>query len=256
MRKHRGKKPNQVSNVIIRQVEPIHDDEDEDDESDHNEEEEMKENLDVVDGLEGRDLLRCGNGACEFSADNIPDFKDHMAICEFSVDALYLSCFHCQKQSKHVATLVDHLKTHGRKRYSCSLCSTFKHAAPLYVKNHLRIVHNVAQTKIVPVDVFKTHPDKDYFIVMPKNALPKGIRTSTSSKAKDTFAPEEIEDIPKISMFRHLVRCSVCDFVTKVRLNLVKHLRLHLRLDNVPFITPVNPVDGGDGGNTISRMKS
>ena len=95
---------------------------------------------------------------------------------------------------------------------------------------------------------------------MPKNALPKGIRTSTSSKAKDTFAPEEIEDIPKISMFRHLVRCSVCDFVTKVRLNLVKHLRLHLRLlDNVPFITPVNPVDkgGSEGGNTpLGRMKS
>ena len=137
------------------------DDDLESEESDNDEEE--KETI-LVDGLEGRDLLRCGNGACEFSAENIPDFKDHMAICEFSVDALYLSCFHCQKQSKHVATLVDHLKTHGLKRYSCSLCSSFKHAAPLYVKNHLRIVHNVAQTKIVPVDVFKTHPDKDYFI--------------------------------------------------------------------------------------------
>ena len=105
------------------------------------------------------------------------------------------------------------------------------------------------------MDVFKTHPDKDYFIVMPKNSLPKGIRTSTAGgKAKDTFAPEEIEDIPKISMFRHLIRCSVCDFVTKVRLNLVKHLRLHLRLDNVPFITPVNPVEGAEGG-AFSKMK-
>ena len=252
------RKKSQMSNVIIRQVEPTKEEDlEEEEESDQEMEETAKvENSETdVDGLEGRDLLRCGNGACEFSADNIPDFKDHMAICEFSVDALYLSCFHCQKQSKHVATLVDHLKTHGRKRYSCSLCSTFKHAAPLYVKNHLRIGHNVTQTKIVPVDVFKSHPDKDYFIVMPKNALPKGIRTSTSSKAKDTFAPEEIADIPKISMFRHLIRCSVCDFVTKVRLNLVKHLRLHLRLDNVPFITPVNPVEGAEN-SAISRMKS
>ena len=92
------------------------------------------------------------------------------------------------------------------------------------------------------MDCLKTNPDRDYFIVVPKNALPKGIRTS--GKAKDTFAPAEIEDIPKISMFRHLIRCSVCDFVTKVRLNLVKHLKLHLKDDNgVPFITPVNPVE-------------
>ena len=102
------------------------------------------------------------------------DFRDHVAICEFTCDALYLICFHCQKQFKHVATLVEHLKTHGLKRYSCSLCSTFKNAVPQYVKNHLRTVHNVAQTKIMPFDGLKTNPDKDYFVVMPKNALPAG----------------------------------------------------------------------------------
>ena len=42
------------------------------------------------------------------------DFRNHVAICDFSTDALYLVCYHCQKQSKHVATLVDHLKSHGK----------------------------------------------------------------------------------------------------------------------------------------------
>ena len=140
----------------------------------------------------------------------------------------------------------------GRKRYSCSLCSAYKNAVPIGVKNHLRFSHNVTQTKIVAVDCLKTNPDKDYFIVTPKNALPKGIRTS--GKSKDTFAPSEIEDIPKISMFRHFIRCSVCDFVTKVRLNLVKHLKLHHKIDNVPFITPVNPAT--TTSDAFARMTS
>ena len=127
---------------------------------------------------------------------------------------------------------------------------------PNYVKNHLRLVHNVTQTKIVPVNPMRTHPDYDYFIVMPKNALPKGIRISTAGgKVKDTFSPTEMDDIPKTSMFRHLIRCSVCDFVTKVRLNLIKHLRLHLRKDHVPFITPVNPVET-KSESAFSRMSS
>lgn len=210
--------------------------------------EQVDKTEDIQDGLEGKELFRCGNKECEFSAEQVADFRDHVAICEYSVDALYLICYHCQKQSKHVATLVDHMKTHGRKRYSCSLCSSFKNAVPLYVRNHLRLSHNVQQSKIVPVDCMKTNPDKDYFIVIPKNALPKGIRSGSSGKATiDTFSPSEIALIPKISMFRNLIRCSVCDFVTKVRLNLVKHLKLHLRLQDeqkpVPFITPVNPVE-------------
>ena len=65
-------------------------------------------------GLEGCDLFRCGNAECGFFAEYVADFRDHVAICDFSTDALYLVCYHCQKQSKHVATLVDHLKSHGK----------------------------------------------------------------------------------------------------------------------------------------------
>ena len=42
-------------------------------------------------------------------------------------------------------------------------------------------------------------------------------------------------------MFRSLIRCSVCDFVTKVRQNLVKHLKLHLRKERAAPVTPINP---------------
>ena len=54
-------------------------------------------------------------------------------------------------------------------------------------------MHNVSQTKIMPSEWLKTNPDRDYFVVMPKNALPKGIRVASSGKTKDTFAPSEIK---------------------------------------------------------------
>ena len=72
-----------------------------------------KEDQNPEEGLEGKDLFRCGNTECGFRAEYVADFRDHVAICDYSADSLYLICFHCKKQCKHVATLVDHLKQHG-----------------------------------------------------------------------------------------------------------------------------------------------
>jgi hypothetical protein len=57
----------------------------------------------------------------------------------------------------------------------------------------MRTVHKVTNIKISPVNILKNNPDDDFFIAMPKNALPKGIRTAIGTKSKDTFSPEEIE---------------------------------------------------------------
>ena len=68
-------------------------------------------------GFVGADLYRCGNAGCAFSAPQVSDFRDHLLTCELSVDQMYLACFHCDKQFKHVPTLMEHLKTHGVRRY-------------------------------------------------------------------------------------------------------------------------------------------
>ena len=83
-------------------------------------------NVEGADGLTGADLYRCGNQDCDFSTDLAPDFKDHLAICEFVEDSTYLNCAHCERSFKHVGTLLDHMKGHGPKRYSCSLCSGYR----------------------------------------------------------------------------------------------------------------------------------
>ena len=102
-------------------------------------------------------------------------------------------------------------------RYSCSLCP-YKAAVPVNVKNHLRQTHRVPNTKLVPVDPLRGNSDVDQFLMMPKSSAPKAIRITNAAKSRDAFAPAEIDGIPKIAMFRSLIRCSVCDFVTKVLL--------------------------------------
>ena len=78
------------------------------------------------------------------------------------------------------------------------------------------------------------------------------------------------QDIPKAAVLKYLLRCSVCDFVTKVRLNLIKHLKLHVKTTKennnkdtcyettcyVPFITPINQPESEDGSLGFAKMSS
>lgn len=220
-------------------------------------------------GFAGADLYRCGAPGCQFRGEIISDFRDHVAICEASV-GLFLTCFHCAKEFKHVSTLVEHLKSHGKKRYACSLCP-YRAAMPLWTKNHLKVSHKVHVSKVMPVDPLKSHPDVDQFIAVPKNGLSRSLSTSTfltssasssgrNNRNRDTFAPDEVDLIPKASMSRTLIRCSICDFSTKVRNNLVLHLKLHQRRKSdkssaIPPITPVNPpTEKEEGAAALKKM--
>ena len=133
-------------------------------------------------------------------------------------------------------------------------------AVPTSVKNHMRSAHHVSSYKMIPLVPARTHPDLDSFIVLPKNSIPKGVRlTATGPKSRDTFAPDQLESIPRQSVFKTPIRCSVCDFVTKVRQNMVKHLRLHVRHRgstdfNIPLITPINPPEDASSTDNMVRM--
>jgi hypothetical protein len=67
-------------------------------------------------------ICRCANPSCDFSAGSVSSFKDHVLVCELSVENLYYTCFHCAKQFKHVPTLLEHLRSHALKRFFCGLC--------------------------------------------------------------------------------------------------------------------------------------
>ena len=70
------------------------------------------------------------------------------------------------------------------------------------------------------------------------------------------------QELPKSAVLKYPIRCSVCDFVTKVRLNLIKHLKLHQShvtkesTNHVPFITPINQPEAEDGSLGFAKMQS
>ena len=216
-------------------------------------------------GLTEHNLYRCANQDCVFAAATPLDFKDHLLSCDFASPTLPFTCFHCSKEHKHIPTLLEHLKTHSIKRISCALCD-FKDSLMSSLKAHAKSIHKISNVKFVPVDSHKNNPEEDYFILVPKNAIPKGPR---SKFIKDTFSPTEIEAIPvKPEIYKFLIRCSICDFASRVRNNLVKHLKLHLRQNklieigaleesNLATVTPVNapPIEENET-SAYSRMKS
>ncbi len=202
-----------------------------------------------ADSLEGEALFRCGNVHCQFRAAGASAFRHHLTVCDLS-NSVHLSCWHCGKQLKHAPTLVEHLvKAHGPRRYSCSLCGEARASTAQALRGHMRTAHRVSYAKTVPLDPARNDPEADRFLLVPKNATPRqpahlpsssrsggggssgngNSNSNSSSKGKDTFSPLEVDSLPHPSMSRNLLRCTECDFSTRVRRNLEKHLRLHLR---------------------------
>merc|ERR1719273_1766127 len=95
------------------------------------------------------------------------------------------------------------------------------------LKAYVKTEHKLLSFKFVPVNAAKTNHEKDSFMIVPKNNLQKPIR---SKALKTTFSPADISSIPvKPDIYKYVLRCSLCDYGSRVRNNLVKHLRLHLK---------------------------
>ena len=143
------------------------------------------------------------------------------------------------------------------KRYLCSLCE-FRDPSMNSLKAHVKTEHKLISFKFVPVNSAKTNHEKDSFIIVPKNNL-QIQKTARSKSIKTIFSPTDIDSIPvKPDIYKYVLRCSLCDFGSRVRNNLVKHLRLHLKTrDNIPILAPVNPpTDAEAETSATSRMTS
>nr|CAD7451807.1 unnamed protein product [Timema tahoe] len=70
--------------------------------------------------------------------------------------------------------------------------------------------------------------------------------SSTSNVTKTSYGPNDVHQLPMNAIFPQPISCAVCQFSTKVRVNLVRHLELHsssnLSVAAVPSDCPVNPV--------------
>ena len=200
------------------------------------------------DGLSEHHLYRCGNLGCLESTPTAAALREHLAFCDHKGSDQDYTCYHCHSEHKHIPGLLEHIKTHAAKRLTCSLCS-FKTNVMVALKQHGRTEHKVTQLKFLPLKPNQTNPEEDPFVMVPKNTLAKTAR----SRHKEVFSPSDLNSIPiKPDIYKYLIRCSICDFSTKVKNNLVKHLHLHVKKEKLhaagslkeailPALTPVNP---------------
>ncbi|KRT79400.1 hypothetical protein AMK59_7735 [Oryctes borbonicus] len=191
----------------------------------------------------GVDLFKC---VCGSGFEDRFKFKQHVTVCQANKT---LICAHCGVVRKTVRNLLTHLNEHGRKRFKCSLCQ-FKHSSKRFVKDHMNLKHNVLEMMILPAKMSrKVDYHKDDFVLRPKLSPVKRIAnlgptsdTHSSIRNKILFSPDEIKYLPRPPIYVSDVFCAICNYATKVKSNMVRHLQAHQNEQAVPQTAPVNPV--------------
>lgn len=150
-----------------------------------------------------------------------------------------LKCVHCDRIFKNPHGLLEHIQYHGQLRYCCSLCAR-RFPSTFSLKLHMRSKHGVTSTITTPLVANKTDQERDEFVLRPVPLIEETpIKAETE---KEMFSPDQIDELPKRSIFTSEIKCSLCPYGTKVRSNLVRHLQFHSAEKSVPETAPVNPV--------------
>ncbi|XP_063239436.1 uncharacterized protein LOC134540552 isoform X1 [Bacillus rossius redtenbacheri] len=179
--------------------------------------------------LEGHDLFHCCNKGCIHTAGTLHELRDHLSVCDSARESAVLECAHCGKRLKAIASLVEHLQSHG-----------FKATVSAVVERHCRQLHRYPATRVEPVNA-----DSMWFVVRPRDKR----RAAKGAKGpeKKSYEPKDIHKLPDKDIFKEQVSCSMCSFATKVRVNMVRHLEMHEAEKRsagsaVRSSCPVNPV--------------
>lgn len=143
----------------------------------------------------------------------------------------------------------------------------------------MKVRHAITSVTVTPVDPKRSDPDKDEFIMRPKfkrksigenqpesnsttttttnnsnannNTTPSNATnedgllidsSNSSATIKTTFTPAEINLLPRQPISSTELCCAICNYSSKVRTNIVRHLEFHTSEKVVPTTAPVNPV--------------
>lgn len=107
----------------------------------------------------------------------------------------------------------------------------------------MKMRHKVSNVTVTPVDPKKNDIDKDEFIVRPRLKFKVlgetgGQSSKDSSSATEeakseakpsklSYSPAEIDLLPRQAIYSTELKCAICNYATKVRTNLVRHLEFH-----------------------------
>uniref|UniRef100_A0A8D8KCV6 (northern house mosquito) hypothetical protein n=1 Tax=Culex pipiens TaxID=7175 RepID=A0A8D8KCV6_CULPI len=221
-------------------------------------------------GLPKAHLYKCIFKGCNAqSADSI-GLRKHLTYGHLP-SASY-TCSHCKKQNQfpNLVTFVQHLKSHETQRVFCFICD-YKGSYPPDVIKHVKEVHKFNKPTILFLNPKKNDPNNDIILFAPgqpteaeKRAYYRKLIDLYNHKMqtallqqKTHFAPDECETLPKQAIFSQMVSCSTCQYSTKVRINMYRHLKGHLNDMPVSNVDPKNPVPcWGQGEKHFDRMRN
>lgn len=195
-------------------------------------------------GVDEHLLFRCGFPNCAWLKSDGREFLMHLSQHQ-SNDVNY-PCFHCTKTLTTPIELRNHIKTHLKHRFFCYYCDVTG-ATQEIMNSHFEIAHKNDSTHYLALNSNKYDLSKDIFVV-----CPAGIETITDFNmqivsrvteqmaAKKSYLPSEIHLMPKRMIFQESISCGQCSFSTKVRSNLIRHLKNGCFEQQAQ--EPVNPV--------------
>lgn len=114
-------------------------------------------------GCAGLELYKCGYLECSFAAPDANLLKAHIKKCNFGEPVRNLFCPHCKKRFIRIGFLLEHMKSHGLKRFGCSLCKS-RYAVSYQATAHMKTKHKHLNTKLVPAD--PTNPSAEGLFIV------------------------------------------------------------------------------------------
>ncbi|XP_013184117.1 uncharacterized protein LOC106129948 [Amyelois transitella] len=158
-----------------------------------------------------------------------------------------MACPHCHKMTQNREALVQHYIADHCMKYVCSYCNRENHSLKS-AKSHMKWAHKVNKITVTRGPGKNQHVvQKDTATAGPARSAPKRKLSMSNVQAPQAkqmkrYGPQDIEQLPINPILDDLVYCTLCEFNTKVRLNMVRHLQLHAEQQPVPQTAPVNPV--------------
>lgn len=201
-------------------------------------------------GLKPNELYRCGFSHCSQTIENGSLFLQH--IKDDHGNGTAFECVHCNEVFADPKTFYSHIQTHGMHRFFCFRCNS---TAPLksVIDKHFIDIHQNSKTIMFPLNENQSDIQKDFFVVCEQgikslqNFCVKLVERNQEriKTTKKFYLPEEAEILPIQQIYTQMVYCKLCNYGSKVRSNIYRHLLkcdCKAKDETIPGTDPVNPV--------------
>ncbi|CAH0402919.1 unnamed protein product [Chilo suppressalis] len=188
-------------------------------------------------------LLKCPFCLLNYKA--VGGFKRHTNSCTIACGRPW-QCAHCKMPVQNRDALIKHYLLDHNRENCFNICDICKDRFPTLalLKTHLKSVHGV--NKVVVWRRSSAGKESECFAGAAPPAAPKRKNSSGSTseppKKLKRFGPQDVDLLPINPILDESVSCTLCEFSTKVRINMLRHLQFHADQQPVAQTAPINPV--------------